>query len=305
MGSIVRYNNIDDMWWGILTRALITGAHVRSRQLSHREIIGYQATLIDIHRNFLLNPRRRLSPTYASAELLWYLSGDDSAEMIRAYAPQYERFAESDGRVHGAYGKRWQYKDGSQLTAAIEALEVDRSTRQCVVCMWNKNDLLQVGIKRDLPCTMTWQFLIRDDRLHMICTMRSNDIWLGMPYDIYVNTTIQKLIAISLNVAVGEYTHQVGSIHLYEKNVAAASETKRFTPPRFKVPLTTSGFDFAEQSRWAVASEVDVRTRNVYNVDGLDHILGDAVTLCAAKWRTITTNQISTLLLRRAYECSS
>lgn len=296
------YDNFDAMWWGVLSRALHTGHEIECRGMRSKELRGYQATLTDIHRNFLMNPRRKLSPIYASAELLWYLSGDDSVTMIRAYAPQYESFAENDGTVHGAYGRRWEYDDGrNQLLLAIEALKRYRETRQCVVSMWRADDLLCIGAKRDLPCTMTWQFMIRDDRLHMICTMRSNDIWLGMPYDVYANTTIQKLMAIALNVGVGDYTHQVGSIHLYDKNVAASREVVKFETPLLRVPTCTSGFNFAEQVEWATRAEECVRMNLSYTVDGLDHILADAVRLCSSKWCDIPIDWITTPLLRRAY----
>ena len=58
--------------------------------------------------------------------------------------------------------------------------------------------------------------------------MRSNDIWLGTPYDIGFFTMVQELMLIRLrrtkynNLTLGSYTHLVGSLHLYERHFEKA-----------------------------------------------------------------------------------
>jgi thymidylate synthase len=60
--------------------------------------------------------------------------------------------------------------------------------------------------------------LVRDNRLHMLTSMRSNDAWFGLPHDIFTFTILQELVARSLGLELGEYKHVVGSLHLYEKH---------------------------------------------------------------------------------------
>ena len=45
--------------------------------------------------------------------------------------------------------------------------------------------------------------------------MRSNDAWLGFPYDVFTFTTIQKILANCLGLRAGRYVHLVGSFHIY------------------------------------------------------------------------------------------
>ena len=299
------YKTIDTMWYGALCRTL-NGESVSPRGMPCREIRSYQATLLTTDYNFLMNPRRRLSPVYASAELLWYLSRSDSTEMIEAYAPQYAKFAEK-GIAHGAYGKRMQtYIGQDQFIDALELLGNEPDTRQCIITLWYPHDLMysKFGGKKDIPCTLTWQFMVRNGTLHMICTMRSNDIWLGFPYDVYVNTTIQQLMASALNLDVGTYTHQVGSLHVYEKNVKAARETASFATSK----LMRSSFqridDLERQTAVAVRAELRTRTIGYHNEPGLCDILNDTVLLCESKWGKIETRKIKSRLLRKAYQCS-
>lgn len=64
--------------------------------------------------------------------------------------------------------------------------------------------------------------MLRDGRLDAICTMRSNDAMLGMPYDVFLFTMIQEMAATTLGCKLGRYYHQVASLHLYESQVALA-----------------------------------------------------------------------------------
>ena len=140
--------------------------------------------------------------------------------MLEAYAPSYEKYTDNH-KAYGAYGPRI----AKSIWDIIELLQKFPDTRQAVMLIWQEGDLkaaLTTDTK-DIPCTVQLQFFIRDHKLYCISYMRSNDIWLGMPYDIFCFTTLQRIIANELDVAYGSYTHCVGSLHLYEKNYERAS----------------------------------------------------------------------------------
>lgn len=107
-----------------------------------------------------------------------------------------------------------------QLTAVVALLKKSPNTRQAIITMWNAGDLLHAFVddKSDLPCTLSLQFIARNGLLHAIGTMRSNDIWLGLPYDVFCFTCIQQLVARALRLKPGQYFHRVGSMHLYDEN---------------------------------------------------------------------------------------
>lgn len=168
----------------------------------------------------MTNHRRQLDPRYAAGEFFWYLNKDGSLAHIQHYANQYINFAEPSGIIHGAYGPRLAV----QIESLTKLLEKDRTTRRAVIALYNTYDINFGDHKKDIPCTLTWNFLFENDRLCLIANMRSNDIWLGMPYDIFVNTCLQRLIAANIGVEVGWYQHQAANLHLYTKNSKAASE---------------------------------------------------------------------------------
>lgn len=175
--------------------------------------------------NFLLDEERALDPCYACAELIWYLSRSSDTMMMEAYAPNYARY--SDG--YGAYGARLKNHGDDQLDAVIGVLKRSPNSRQAIMSLWHPNDvgIALEGEKTDLPCTLSLQFLLREGRLHLITTMRSNDVWLGLPYDIFCFTCIQLMIAQHLDVQHGYYYHNVGSLHLYDRDRERAALVQR------------------------------------------------------------------------------
>lgn len=210
--------------------ALILSPRVESRIGPARESCFARITLLDPTLNWLAVPLRRVSPQYAVAELLWYLARSDNGRLLLPYASQYASNLDSDGIAAGAYGKRWSFRGDSQsanfdqLAAAYRLLLRDPGSRQAVVSHWDRQELRRtehLGAK-DFPCTLSLQFILRSGKLSLAVTMRSNDAWIGLPYDLFAFTTIQRLMAAALGAEVGTYHHFVGSLHLYEKHYETA-----------------------------------------------------------------------------------
>lgn len=208
--------NASMAWQAVAQHVFRRGKVCGSRDGMTREAIGLSFTLTNPRNNWAFT-RQKLSPRYAAAELAWYLSGSGRVEPIMFYAPQYARFADENGIVRGAYGER--LAKYNQLHHVIEELKRNRDSRRAVLSMFMPQDVVVLPSGgADLPCTLNLQLLVRDGALDMIARMRSNDIWLGLPYDMFCFTTLQCLIADVLGVEVGNYHHEVGSMHIYSRD---------------------------------------------------------------------------------------
>lgn len=214
---------LDDLLRAVYAYVLLHGHAVRSTKGDSLETVG--ASLV------LRQPRNRISRTetryrYVTplAELCWYLSGSNQADAIVPYLAEYERVVESDGTVYGGYGPRI-FGDGAnrQVLNAIDSLREKRSSRRVVVQILDKADM-HGPYRKDIPCTNTMQFLIRNDEVHAIVSMRSNDAWFGLVHDVFAFTMLQEMVARDLGLDVGAYTHFVGSLHLYEGTLDSARE---------------------------------------------------------------------------------
>ncbi len=121
-----------------------------------------------------------------------------------------------EGSIHHVVPKRrtpWEW--------AKESLIADKDTRQAILRFslpehqWKGN--------KDQTCTMHGNFLIRNDQLHLSVVMRSNDLTLGLVYDLpwfcgLMDRMVEELKDTYPNLTKGHYTHTVHSLHIYEKN---------------------------------------------------------------------------------------
>ena len=178
----------------------------------------------------LNNPTARLSRTEKKAtifsclgELLWYLSGSNELDFIKYYIPLYAEDSEDDKTIYGGYGPRLLNKHGiNQLDNILSLLKQKPQSRRAVIQIFDAEDI--TINRKEIPCTCTFQFLIREKKLHMITSMRSNDAFIGLPHDFFAFTMMQEIIARSLNLKLGIYKHFVGSLHLYTKNLNDAKQ---------------------------------------------------------------------------------
>ena len=113
---------------------------------------------------------------------------------------------------------------------------------------------------KEVPCTCTLQFLLREDRLEALAHMRSNDAFVGLPGDVFSFTMIQELVARALKVEVGRYKHFVGSLHLYD---AHHKKAKNFIDEGWQMkasmPLMPNG-DQRQNLQQLIALEEGIRT---------------------------------------------
>ncbi len=177
------------------------------------ERLGVQLVLLYPDLNIVSHPVRNLNHQFAVAEWVWIALGLNDLQFLAPYNRQIRNYAE-EGVLPGAYGP--PLKD--QWWWVKRKLQEDPDTRQAVINLWRPRPTES----KDTPCTLSLQFLLRQHQLRLIVTMRSNDAWLGLPYDLFTFTQLQRLMAAELGVGVGEYIHNVGSMHLYAEDYAKA-----------------------------------------------------------------------------------
>lgn len=201
---------------------LLKAAPVNASRGANAEIVG---ALIEIKK-----PRARLSRTetrgklFSSVgELFWYLSKNNQLDFIERYVSRYREESEDGKTVYGGYGPRLFAQRGVNQFANVQTLLRERPTsRRAVMQIFSAEDI--AAEHREIPCTTTLQFMIRNDNLDMITTMRSNDAYWGLPHDVFCFTMLQEIMARSLGIELGSYRHFVSSLHLYDEHRVLAED---------------------------------------------------------------------------------
>lgn len=207
-----------DRWWDVLTSD-ITDSSTESRDgLVVAEVINATTVITDATRGICLSKVRNMSMRYAVGELMWYLSGNSKESAIHPYTTAWDRLRNEDGTVNSNYGNRIQHHyHYDQWEYAVNTLWHNPNSRQVVIHIKDGHQQNST-LGSDVPCTVALQYTIRDGALHCTVFMRSNDLWMGMPYDVFSFTALQVKMAMELSVGIGSYTHHATSLHLYERD---------------------------------------------------------------------------------------
>lgn len=188
------------------------------------EMLNTVVEIQDPTRNIVTDSARALPMRYAVGELLWYLSGSNQMRDIAKFSKVWERLSDDGETVNSAYGYRIHTQFGfDQLQFVADLLRKDPNSRQAVIHIKDPVNYLDHPTK-DVPCTICLQFFIRNGKLFMTTYMRSNDIWMGFPYDVFSFCAIQIYLAFMLGVDIGTYTHHAGSMHLYARDYQKAKK---------------------------------------------------------------------------------
>ena len=175
--------------------------------------------IIDMDDPIITLPERKLSYSFMFGEAAWMLEGRNDVESVSKYVDGVKRFSDDGVTFFGAYGP----KIITQTSYVVDTLIKDNDSRQAVLNIWRENP----RSSKDIPCTLSLQFFLREASdnlwLHTIATMRSNDAWLGTPYDTFNFSAISFYIACCLNFRglkckLGSLNIQAGSRHIYEND---------------------------------------------------------------------------------------
>ncbi len=243
------FNNFDEAYPELIAALLNEGKDVSPRGMLTKEIAPVAITINNPNEKVISNSARKLNYGFMVGELLWILRGSNNLGHIAHYNKQWRSFSDDQETLNGAYGQRIFNWDASydiifgekiddegnthpdidvqhiiidQFEMAYEQLKADAFSRQATIVLFNpKQDCRET---RDKPCTNLIRFMVREGKLNMTVFMRSNDIILGFPYDIFNFTILQEIMAGRLGVEIGKYTHIADSFHIYEHHFDMANE---------------------------------------------------------------------------------
>ena len=203
-------------------------------------------------------------------ELLWFISGETDSYVleddgIKIWQGNTSReFLDDRGLDHvptgdigPGYGFQWRNFNGDydawisddvrtgkdQLNEIVELLRNDPNSRRAVLTAWNplQNDEMALP-----PCHVMSTFSILNNKLHCTLTCRSQDLFLGTPYNIASYGILTHLIANDLGIEAGSFTWFGADVHIYKTHIEACEEQIDRDPTNFptvNMPTGKSIFD--------------------------------------------------------------
>jgi thymidylate synthase len=187
-----------------------------------------------LNANMVLDPNdkiiklngRQTPEKYVKQELEWYDSQDLSVTEIGKHASLWLNICSTDGMINSNYGYLiYSNENNNQYNNALLQLKHSKHSRRAIM-IYNRpsihTDSVKLGMS-DFICTLAQHFFIRDNKLHSVVNMRSNDAIYGFFNDFYWFATVQQRFLQDVNkyykeVEIGSLYYSANSFHVYERH---------------------------------------------------------------------------------------
>lgn len=140
----------------------------------------------------------------------------------------------------------YRYKlSSNQVIDLIRNIKQNPSSRRLMTSFWNYKDADNKALQE---CAFQTQWFVQDNKLHLILTQRSGDTGLGIPFNQFQYFVLQNMIAHVCGLEVGEFIHNIGSCHIYDRHEEALKhqiQQNQYPSPKLWInPDIKDFFDF-------------------------------------------------------------
>jgi thymidylate synthase len=141
-----------------------------------------------------------------------------------------------------------------QLKNIVETIKKDPASRRMVLTAFNVGAMDNMALP---PCHMFAQFHVnaRTDKLSCQVYIRSNDLFLGLPFNIASYAILTQMIAQVTGKGLGELIITIGDAHIYKNHFEQIKEQlsrKMFVPPELSINPKVTDIDSFEMSDFSL-----------------------------------------------------
>ena len=225
----------------------------------------------DLQQGFPALTTKKLAWKAVVSELLWFIEGSGDERRLceilhntrdpakttiwtqNANAPYWSTRAQFTGDVGRIYGVQWRDwtnpygQEVDQLAELITGLINDPFSRRHILTAWNPGELSLMALP---PCHCFSQFYVREEngQKFLDCQMyqRSNDFFLGGPFNVASYSLLTHLLALVTDLQPGKLVHVSGDAHIYSNHVDQVNEQLSREP--MASPTLVVGLNINNQS---------------------------------------------------------
>lgn len=192
----------------------------------------------NLQKGFPILTTKKIHFKSVVAELLWFLRGDTNIKFLQDNnCSIWDNWADEQGDLGPIYGKQWRNWQGKnnnydQIKYLLNCLKTNPTSRRMILSSWNVADLPDAKItpKENIKqgkmalacCHILVQLFVANNNLSLLFYARSQDLFLGRPFNIASYAILTHLLALHSNLEVGELIWSAGDIHLYKNHLKQA-----------------------------------------------------------------------------------
>lgn len=193
----------------------------------------------DLAEGFPLLTTKKLHIRSILHELLWFLNGETNIKYLKDNGVSiWDEWATPEGELGPVYGYQWRHwPDGKgghidQIAELVEGLKNNPNSRRHIFHAWNVAQLpdeskkpwenAAEGRMALPPCHLLYQFYVADNKLSAMLYIRSNDLFLGNPYNTASLAFLTHMLAQQCGYEPGEIVISMADLHLYQNHLEQA-----------------------------------------------------------------------------------
>ncbi|WP_047155317.1 thymidylate synthase [Aneurinibacillus tyrosinisolvens] len=194
---------------------------------------------------------KRVAWKSSTHELLWFYikRTSDAAYLDENNVKIWKEWTNKNNNIGKAYGYQLgkpimlKGKLTNQVQNLIDELKNNPASRRHIISLWNIDDLDQMEL---YPCVWNNQWMVKKGRLHLIVQVRSNDLALGNPFNIFQYYVLQRMVAQVTGYELGTLTFNINDLHIYERHIEPLKEQvgrEPFPAPELWINPNVKNFD--------------------------------------------------------------
>lgn len=150
---------------------------------------------------------------------IWQMQSNDVRKLQDMNVHIWDEWMQEDGTIGKAYG--YQLAKYKQVDNLIKTIKEDPTSRRMITTLWNIEDLPEMALQ---PCAFQTLWNITKGKLNCMLTIRSNDWFLGNPFNIAQYAALVYMIAQVTNYKPGRLTICINDAHIYENHIPQIQE---------------------------------------------------------------------------------
>ena len=227
-------SSADTQYLDMVERILKQGYYSNNRTGIPTYKLPHQIFQFNLEKEFPILTTKFVAFKTAVKEILWIwqLQSNDVRELQNMNCHVWDEWMRPDGTIGKAYG--YQIRKYKQVDHLLDMLRHDPQNRRMIVTLWNIEDLPDMALQ---PCAFQTLWDVSDGRLNCMLVQRSGDMGLGVPFNMTQYAVLIHLIAQTVGLKPGLFTHVINNAHIYENHVEAmktqlARRGQAFPAPR-------------------------------------------------------------------------
>ena len=150
---------------------------------------------------------------------IWQMQSNDVRKLQDMNVHIWDEWMQEDGTIGKAYG--YQLAKYKQVDSLIKTIKEDPTSRRMITTLWNIEDLPEMALQ---PCAFQTLWNINKGKLNCMLTIRSNDWFLGNPFNVAQYAALVHMIAQVTNYKPGRLTVCINDAHIYENHIPQIQE---------------------------------------------------------------------------------